>query len=184
MIIYKIREDNVYDGEVTVPDSPIAPKGYSLTAPPEIPDGYHAVMKNGWKLIAGPKPVYPRPVPPPSIASVKEKYKQQIAEKRWEVETGGMVLMGIPLNTDPISQTKYIGAHLSASQNPNYTVKWKTANGFMNLDANTIILIADSVRTFVQNCFNHESDLVTAVDSANTISELSTVDIDNDWPTA
>jgi hypothetical protein len=60
MLIYKIREDGVFDGEIEYSQSTVIPKGFTFTAPPNIPSGHYAIMyATGWQLIEGDKPVYP-----------------------------------------------------------------------------------------------------------------------------
>lgn len=64
MIIYRFREDMVYDCEVVVPDGTTAiPKFHTFQAPP-VQEGYYAVMRNGWVLVEGEKPVWPPPIDP------------------------------------------------------------------------------------------------------------------------
>ena len=63
MFVSKVRQDGVFDGLVEFPDGTTAiPSGHSFSLPPEIPDGFYAIMMSGWKLIEGNKPVYP-PIP-------------------------------------------------------------------------------------------------------------------------
>jgi hypothetical protein len=62
MIVYKFRPDQVYEGPVELPDGPTIPRYHTFSAPPEIPEGYYAVMQGGWILVEGDAPVYP-PLP-------------------------------------------------------------------------------------------------------------------------
>jgi hypothetical protein len=73
MFVYKIRPDGVYDHPVEVPDgTTIIPKFHTFSKPPEIPEGYYAIMLGGWRLVQGEKPAYP-PLPvPPSPEQIKE----------------------------------------------------------------------------------------------------------------
>lgn len=68
MIVYKIRGDGVFDGQVELPDGPTIPPGHTWAAPPPIPPGSHAVMKGAWKIVAGEAPPYTPPPPPPPEA--------------------------------------------------------------------------------------------------------------------
>lgn len=64
MIIYRFRQDMVFDCEVEVPDGTTAiPKYHTFQAPP-VQEGYYAVMANGWILVEGEKPTWPPPVDP------------------------------------------------------------------------------------------------------------------------
>ena len=74
MFVYKIRPDGVYEYPVEVPDGTTKiPKGHTFSKPPEIPDGYYAVMMGGWKLIKGEIPIYPKPLPPPTPQEIQEE---------------------------------------------------------------------------------------------------------------
>ena len=74
MFVYKIRPDGVYEYPVEVPDGTTKiPKGHTFSKPPEIPEGYYALMMGGWKLISGTAPVYPKPVPPPTAQEIQEQ---------------------------------------------------------------------------------------------------------------
>jgi hypothetical protein len=62
MLVSKVRNDGVFDGFVEFPDGTTRiPPGHSFSLPPEIPEGYYALMMGGWKLIEGEKPFYPVP---------------------------------------------------------------------------------------------------------------------------
>jgi len=73
MLVSKIRPDSVFDGIVEFSDETKSiPAGYSFTLPPEIPEGYYAIMAGGWKLVQGEKPIYPPPPVPPAPPSPEE----------------------------------------------------------------------------------------------------------------
>lgn len=80
MFVYKLRPDGVYDYPVEVPDgTTVIPAGHTFSQPPEIPEGYHAKMMGGWKLILGEKPPYPPPPTPDEIqAEVVKKTQERL----------------------------------------------------------------------------------------------------------
>jgi len=61
MIIYRFREDMVFDCEVEVPDGTIAIQPYHTFQAPPAQEGYYAMMQGGWILIEGEKPIWPDP---------------------------------------------------------------------------------------------------------------------------
>jgi hypothetical protein len=80
MIIYRFRPDMAYDCEVEVPDGTKAiPRFHTFQAPPER-EGHYAVMRGGWILVEGEKPVYPPPVDPE-----QEKLQFNEAQKRFRL---------------------------------------------------------------------------------------------------
>jgi len=87
MFISKVREDGVFDGLVEVPDGTTKiPPGYSFSLPPEISEGFYAVMRAGWRLVEGEKPVWP-PLPTPEeiytdIVNATQKRLDDFAKTR------------------------------------------------------------------------------------------------------
>lgn len=106
-----------------------------------------------------------------------------LAAKRWQVETGGIIVGGITIKTDEDTQRKVTGAYVQAEKNPAFTAKWKVATGvFVDLDAATIILIGDALTAHVQACFANEAVLTDAIMGAADWPTLKAVNIDAGWP--
>lgn len=101
-----------------------------------------------------------------------------IAARRYEAETSGTTVDGMPVNTERDSQALLTGAALQAMLDPNYTVRWKTAGGFVDLDAQQIIGLASAVRAHVQACFDREAELVAAVEDGSYTEEM----LSAGWP--
>jgi len=109
------------------------------------------------------------------IDLLKADKKAEIANARWQTETGGITLNGVDIATDRESQALLTGAVLKAQDDPNYVVNWKARNGWFQLDAATLIAIADAVRAHVQACFDKEKQLQEQIDVAETAAELEAV---------
>lgn len=77
--------------------------------------------------------------------------------------------------TDRESQALLAGAVLKAQDDPNYVVNWKAKNGWFQIDAATLIAIADAVRAHVQACFDKEKYLHDLIDRATTIEEVQSI---------
>jgi hypothetical protein len=89
----------------------------------------------------------------------------------------------MPIATDAVSQTKYIGAVVGAQIEPNAVINWKMADGtFVSLDAQAITAAAMAVRAHVQTCFDREAELKAQIEAAATPEEISAVDIGAGWP--
>lgn len=101
-----------------------------------------------------------------------------IAARRYEAETSGTTVEGMPVNTERDSQALLTGAALQAMLDPNYTVRWKTECGFVDLDAQRIIGLASAVRAHVQACFDREAELVAAVEDGSYTESM----LDKGWP--
>lgn len=105
-----------------------------------------------------------------------------LAAKRWEVETGGIVIGGLSVKTDEDTQRKITGAYVQALRNPDMTVRWKVGPAsFVTLDAATLLAIGDAVTAHIQQAFDHESELVEQIVDASDWTELSAVDIETGW---
>lgn len=95
---------------------------------------------------------------------------KHLSEYRYKKEHGGVDTVFGRILTDIPTRTNLLGARASAVENPNYTVKWKTPNGFVDLTDGQIIAISDLVRDHVQKCFDVEASL-TGIEF-KTIAEL------------
>ncbi|QEY74101.1 DUF4376 domain-containing protein [Pseudomonas denitrificans (nom. rej.)] len=104
--------------------------------------------------------------------------KSIIADRRYLAETAGIVVNGMPLDTGRDSQALVTGAALAAVIDSAYSCQWKTAGGFIDLDAQQIIAIASAMRAHVQACFDREAELLDAV-AAGTYSAEQ---LDQGWP--
>lgn len=102
------------------------------------------------------------------------------AQKRWQVETGGIVVGGVSVATDDRSKVMIIGARVKADADPNFTTEWKTPAGFQTINAATIIAISDAVLAHVDACFAVEA-IVLAEIAAGTITTTNEIDA-ADWP--
>lgn len=95
----------------------------------------------------------PNPAPAPDdLAAV-------LAEYRYDHETGGTTVFEVPVQTDRDTRANLIGARIKALENSEYSVVWKTVDGFITLTAPQIIAIADAVADHVQRCFKAEKDV-------------------------
>lgn len=101
-----------------------------------------------------------------------------IASRRYDAEVGGVIVGEMRLDTGRDSQALITGAALAAVIDPAYTCNWKTAEGFVELNAVALIAIASAIRAHVQACFDREGVLVAAV-AAGTYQQSM---LDEGWP--
>lgn len=102
------------------------------------------------------------------------------AQKRWEVETGGITVGGMPVATDDRSKIMIIGARVKADADPAFTTQWKASDGFVTIDAATIIGISNAVLAHVDACFEVEGVVQTAI-TEGTLTTTAEIDA-ADWP--
>lgn len=121
----------------------------------------------------------------PSFEEIKLYRKNQVADKRWQVETGGAIIDGNSFATDRESQTKYTAVAVAISQADPLTwyINWKTSDGsFLTLNAQQMMTIINMVLSHVQNSFNKEKDFISTIDSCSTVEEVLAIDINQGWP--
>lgn len=119
----------------------------------------------------------------PTFEQLRQNKLVELANKRWEKETGGTTFNGMPLATDTVSQTKYVGAVVAAQISPLMTLKWKLSDGsFIDLDATTITQVAMAVRSHIQACFDKEAEYIELIKLAANQEDLDAIDINIGWP--
>ena len=69
----------------------------------------------------------------------------------------GLTVGGVSIASDNVTQSRLIAAMITAKEDPDYTINWKTDDGFVLLDADTIITIATAMREHTQKCFDVEA---------------------------
>lgn len=108
----------------------------------------------------------------------KDQTAVYIAERRWRNETAGTMLYGRRIETDRTAVAMVTGAALAASLDPEYAVRWKAADGFVTLNAEQILAMAQIIRSHVQACFDREADLLEALESGTYEPEM----LETGWP--
>ena len=112
----------------------------------------------------------------------KQALMNRIARTRYEHETGGTTVDGMQVATDRQSQALITGAFSSAkdaqeSGDP-FSIRWKSAGGWVELDADQMIGLGRAVRHHVQACFDREKELGEAVEDG-TFTEAM---LSEGWP--
>lgn len=98
------------------------------------------------------------------------------SRKRWEKETGGIEVAGLPVHTDDRSKMMIMGARIKADANPDFTTQWKTAGGsFFKLDAAMLIAVSDAVLEHVGTCFAIEESVLAGI-AAEEITSTEQID--------
>lgn len=111
-------------------------------------------------------------------AEVRAEWTQRIADRRFQLETGGTTINGMKIVTERDSQALITGAAVQAILDPAYVLRWKTPAGFVELSATEVLGLASAVRAFVQACFDREADLLAAVDDGTITAEM----LEEGWP--
>ncbi|WP_054308909.1 DUF4376 domain-containing protein [Mesorhizobium sp. 1M-11] len=111
---------------------------------------------------------------------LKAQLSAYAAEKRWRIETGGITVGGARLDTSRESQSMITGAYAYSQANPEMSISYKAASGWVVMNAATLATIATAVGTHVQACFAAEAEVASAIE-AGTITTQAAIDAAN-WP--
>ncbi len=145
---------------------------------PDVAEGLlscnHEVMQ-GWTYDGE---EFAAPLAPPIT---KDDLIAHAADKRYAVETGGIVINGMAIMTDRQSQSLITGAYSYVKENPDITVRFKTMTGFVELTAPQMANIANTVAAHVQANFATEA-VVAAEINAGTTTTFEGIDAAA-WPT-
>lgn len=97
-------------------------------------------------------------------------------QRRWEKETAGITVAGVPIATDDRSKQMVLGARVAAMADENFTTNWVAADGAIyQLDAATVTAISDAVLAHVRACFAVYATVRQEI-ATNTITTKAQVD--------
>jgi hypothetical protein len=119
------------------------------------------------------------------LARAKAEKLAALAQKRWEVEIGGIMVDGARIETDDRSKLLLLGKRTKAVENSEGTTRWKAGSGqFVDLPNTFIVAAADAVEAHVQACFDREGELTDAIldPAVDTLAKLYAIDISAGWP--
>lgn len=117
-----------------------------------------------------------------ALAKAKAEKLSALAEKRWQVEVGGLTVGNVEVDTDDRAKLLLFGAEYAANTDPNYTVSWKVSpGGYATLDASTILTIAAAVKAHITACFANEESHADSIAALTTIQAVEEYDISGGW---
>lgn len=149
---------------------------------PTVPK-YHTWAK-GALAIQGGKVVQTWVYPEQSLQTAKTEALAELARIRFAHETKGITLPnGARIHTDRDSQALISGAFSTLKEGMLPSINWKARDGvWVTLTISEITPIATLVCLHVEACFTNEKRLSEMVLAANSINELSTIDLQSGWP--
>lgn len=111
----------------------------------------------------------------------KQALMNRVAATRYEHETGGTTVNGMHVATDRQSQALITGAFSSAKDAKEsgeaWSIRWKSAGGWVELDADQMIELGRAVRHHVQACFDREKELGEEVEDGTFTESM----LDEGW---
>lgn len=110
-----------------------------------------------------------------AVCPTTEDLLAYAAARRYEVETGGVVVSDIRIDTSRASQSMIAGAMAFAQVTNLATVEFKASSGWVTLTGDQLKAVAIAVATHVQRCFASER-LVAAAIAAGTVTTFAEID--------
>lgn len=104
---------------------------------------------------------------------LQKRIEAHLPAYRYKRENGGLTINNsISIQTDQFTRTNLIGARIRAAADNTYSVRWKTPNGFVTLNAAAIILISNAVADHVQKCFDAEYAVLADIHTFESLAEV------------
>lgn len=124
----------------------------------------------------------PIAIDPPKLVRTHASLLAEVAAKRWQVETGGILIGGTPIATDRESQAQLTSAYTSLKGGLIANTTWKAADGnFTLVTLAEIEPVAQAVATHVRACFAAEQVHAEAISALHTQAERDAYDIHTSW---
>jgi len=108
-----------------------------------------------------------------------------LADIRWRKETGGVALpTGQTIQTTREAQAQVSSTYSSLKDSLVTTADWKTENGWVSVTLTEFQPIAQVVAAHVQACFAAERQVSEQIEAAQTVSDLTVIDLEAEFQTA
>jgi hypothetical protein len=98
---------------------------------------------------------HPAPAPEPrGEVEIRADLMAHAADRRWRIETGGILVAGVPVATDDRAKIMIMGARVAASADPAWSTVWHGSDGeTYPLDAGAMIAVSNAVEAHVNATF-------------------------------
>ena len=116
-----------------------------------------------------------------SLADLKNQKQQELAAKRYAIETGGIVAAGAAVKTDRQSQAMIAAALQYFQFSPTAVIDWKGEAQWYTLNAQAAQGIAQAVGNHVQHCFATEKTISEMISAATSHAEVWGLNIETLW---
>ncbi len=126
-------------------------------------------------------PPAPEPV---DMETLRAQMSAAVRAKRWEVETGGCTVNGVPIRTDEQSQAKIDAAVALLDKDPEMvSIDFEAQpDVWVTLDRDTMTAIGIAAGRHVQASFSRGRVLSEAIMAAESVEALEAIDIESGWP--
>lgn len=118
-----------------------------------------------------------------SLDAVRSAALSRVSDKRYRVETGGLVVNGYSLSTSREHQSLLTSAAQQVRAGVvQGTVALKHQDGIAFVDAYALVIAADAVTQHVQAARQREGELWQEINAAGDVDAILAIDTDAGWP--
>ena len=121
---------------------------------------------------------YPKFIP---LDVLKELKKEEVAKARWIYVNSGATIklsdgLDYTFDTDDSAKIAISGLVNYLMLDQTYECDWKLQNGsLVHLKPQDIMILANSIRVFVQECFDKEKELSNEIDNSNDVEKIKQI---------
>ena len=149
---------------------------------PEIDGRYQLVEPSPDIIISDDKCVCYWDIKPLPLDFIKAAKLEDIASKRYDVQTSGITFKDTRIFTDRESVSDVSNILQGAIDSDISTIDFKTDNKFIKLTIDDLKEIVKLINVHVQACFTNESRLSELINNATTVEEINEIDLESGWP--
>ena len=121
---------------------------------------------------------------PLPMFEIRKNLKALTAAIRYKHEIDGVIYNGSIIHTDRESQSSLASSKILSDLIPDALIDWKSSNGWITVNRDTIITIGKVLGTYVQQCFSYERHISDMLDAAEDIEDIKIIlpQIRTGWP--
>lgn len=117
------------------------------------------------------------------VKQAKDELIEQASSRRWEVETGGIILAGgVQIKTGVEDQNRISSVIVNASRAGLTSVDFKGQDGWVTITVAQLEDIADAIALHVQGCFSAERAHHEAIELLSSPEAVASYDVGTGWP--
>lgn len=116
------------------------------------------------------------------LDSVKNAMKERVTAKRWEVETGGIDIDGLEIQSGIDDQNRIATAIQGMEAAGMSETDFKAANGWASITLEQLKGVRVAMAMHVEACFKRERALHEAIDACTSVAEIAALDLTAGWP--
>lgn len=117
-----------------------------------------------------------------ALEEAKQRKLERLERFRFDEETRGITVGGLPVKTDRESQSLLSGALAAVGRRNDKQFRWKAGGSYVQLGKAQIEALHDAVTDYVEACREREYTLFLSIQAASTEAEVAAIDTTVGWP--